>query len=514
MDNLHRFTAEVRNRLVAVLVIDNVFVIGDWWLAEHIFKLNGLELLASAVIVSLAAVTILPWLSSRYITQPTELIWQAILHIAPETADDVSAPDLEQTHLGRELVTNLVGHIYQLASVVDTVEKTAAGKAQDLHGSGVARLLPLPLIVLAKDQTITFANEPALNYLKLAEADVVGKNVYGVLDLAFQTDDTLDTWLAGIKNASVTATQTWERVRLRLTDADATVRLCDLAAHYSQDNPQGYETVLVLFDHTERYSQDDQAMSFVALAVHELRTPLTLLRGYIEAFEEELGGSLSGEPADFMHKMEASAQQLAAFVNNILNVARIEADQMTLQLHEARWSEIVQAAVHDMSLRAGVRGIAIKTELAPDLPPVAVDRVSIYEVLANLIDNAIKYSGTSKQILIKSYLAKDGLVETTVQDFGIGVTEAVMPHLFTKFYRDWRHRDQIGGTGLGLYLSKTIVSAHGGNIWVRSKEGEGAIFGFTVVPYTKLADELKNQDNSDIVHSAHGWIKNHSLYRR
>ena len=135
-------------------------------------------------------------------------------------------------------------------------------------------------------------------------------------------------------------------------------------------------------------------------------------------------------------------------------------------------------------------------------------------MLTNLLDNAIKYSGTSKQILVKSTLTQDGLVETTVQDFGVGVPEGVMPHLFTKYYRDFRQRSQVGGTGLGLYLCKTIVAAHGGNIWVRSKPGEGAIFGFTILPYAKLADELKNQDNSDITRSAHGWIKNHSLYRR
>jgi signal transduction histidine kinase len=102
----------------------------------------------------------------------------------------------------------------------------------------------------------------------------------------------------------------------------------DLASYYNKANPQRIETILVMFDHTEQYSQDDQAMSYVALAVHELRTPLTLMRGYIEVFDEELDGKLDGELQDFMHKMNAAAQQLSAFVNNILNVARIEGDQL------------------------------------------------------------------------------------------------------------------------------------------------------------------------------------------
>ncbi len=87
-----------------------------------------------------------------------------------------------------------------------------------------------------------------------------------------------------------------------------------------------------------------------------------------------------------------------------------------------------------------------------------------------------------------------------------------MPHLFEKFYRSHRSRNQVGGTGLGLYLSKAIVDAHGGRLWVRSREGQGSTFGFTVQPYTNLADKQKNGD--DITRGAHGWIKNHSLYSR
>jgi signal transduction histidine kinase len=89
-----------------------------------------------------------------------------------------------------------------------------------------------------------------------------------------------------------------------------------------------------------------------------------------------------------------------------------------------------------------------------------------------------------------------------------------MPHLFEKFSRNYRNQASISGTGLGLYLSKALVNAHGGNIWVRSKESEGTIFGFTIQPYGKLADGDKSGDNKTITRSAHGWIKNHSLSRQ
>jgi signal transduction histidine kinase len=215
-----------------------------------------------------------------------------------------------------------------------------------------------------------------------------------------------------------------------------------------------------------------------------------------------------------MHKMNATAQQLTAFVNNILNVARVDGDQLELKLQEENWSEIVTAAIDSLSLRAQVRGITLTCTVAPNLPSVGVDRLSIQEVINNLVDNAIKYSGASKIITVDTHLTQDGMVETTVQDYGLGISTSILANLFTKFYRDHRNRSQIGGTGLGLYLAKAIVTAHGGNLWVQSTEGKGSTFGFTLLPFARLAAETKENADQEIVRSAHGWIKNHSLYRR
>jgi signal transduction histidine kinase len=136
-------------------------------------------------------------------------------------------------------------------------------------------------------------------------------------------------------------------------------------------------------------------------------------------------------------------------------------------------------------------------------------------VICNLLDNALKYSGQAKEITLSVHQTKDNLIETVVADKGIGIPTSVLPSLFEKFHRNHLTRDQVGGTGLGLYLSKAIVNAHGGDIWVKSKEGEGTSVGFTLQPYSSLADNLKSGNNKDdMVRTAHGWIKNHSLYRR
>lgn len=254
-------------------------------------------------------------------------------------------------------------------------------------------------------------------------------------------------------------------------------------------------------------------MGFIALAVHELRTPLTMLRGYIEVFEEELADKLSDDMKNFMYKMEVSAKQLSTFVSNILNVARVDDNQLVLHLAEEKWDKVLKHACEDAELKAKVHGKNIEYQITQGLPTVAVDRISMYEVMSNLIDNAIKYSENSKNIIVSSSLGRDGLVETTVQDFGVGIPQSVLPNLFEKFYRNHRTRSQIGGSGLGLYLCKSIVNAHGGQIWVKSKESEGSTFGFSLKPYSEVAEELKT-GNNEVTRTAHGWIKNHSIYRR
>lgn len=510
MDYLQKFVAQVRTQLFVALLFNNVVILGVWWVVHYQLGFNDAVAYTIVGVVVLLLLAVGPWITAKFITEPTRLIWQTILHIAPDVAN-VPAPNLKNLSLGHELVTYLAGHIYQLANVASALERTNASKPADLTTDFVANSMPLPLMILDKNQNILFANNAMCTYLERAFKDTIGQNVYSVLDMSFNSPETFDMWLNNAVNKEAVASRSWERVRIETGD-HRNRRQFDLAAYYNRNNPQGLETMLVFFDHSKRYAQDDQALSFVALAVHELRVPVTLLRGYIEALEEDLEGKLDPEMADFMRKMRASAQSLAAFINNMLNVARIESDQLVLNLHEERWPGIVHAAVNDLSLRAKLQGVEIATEISDGLPTVGVDRVGIYEVLVNLIDNAIKYSGSGKKIVIKSYLTKDGQIETTVQDSGAGMPANIMSNLFEKFYRSHRSRSQVGGTGLGLYLSKSIVDAHGGKIWVRSQEGQGSTFGFTVQTYSSLADEQKTGDNNDITRGAHGWIKNHSLY--
>lgn len=512
MDHFQELGKQVRTRLLALMVINNFVLIGAWVGLQQFTPLPLIAIVVSVAILALGLGIALAFYATNYSLEPLGILRQLILHVSPGQAVSASV-DVNKLKLGRELVASLAGQVYQMTEIGDRVAVTARLESVDLRRNFVANNLPLPFIVLDGSETIKFANAAMATYIGIALPDLIGKNIYMVMDMAFPSTETFDSWLKEAKLNKATATNSWERVRLSVRD-NHPMRLFDLASYYNKGNAQEIETMLVLFDHTKQYSQDEQAVSFIALSVHELRTPLTLLRGYIEVFEEEISTNGDPELINFMEKMSATAQQLTAFVNNILNVARVDDDQMQLKLQAEDWGTVLEAALANLDLRAKVRGITLERTIAPGLPKIGADRLSITEVINNLIDNAIKYSNGTPTIKVETHLTADGLIETTVQDFGLGINNSIMPNLFTKFYRDHRNRAQIGGTGLGLYLSKAIVTAHGGNMWVRSREGAGSTFGFTLQPYATLAEAAKKQGDDDMIRGAHGWIKNHSLYRR
>ncbi len=439
---------------------------------------------------------------------PSRILTEAILHVSSETST-VAAPDLKKVRIGQKALTELVAKVYDLASSTGKTSPNSPNSAalQDLNDK-----IPLPIVSISSENKIVFVNQAAEDYVGLHASQMVGQAFYDIFKLAFSSGNTFERWLEESRAAKAVDLAVWERVKLLHEARPDLVKQLDMAAYFNKSNPYGNEVIVSFFDRTNTYEQDDRGLSFVALAVHELRTPITIMRGYIEVFEDEIADKLDDDHKRFMNNLKVSAESLGSFINNILNVARVENNQLELHLIETAWPEVLKQAVDTMSLRAAATNIKIVSSVAPNLPHVGVDHVGIYEVLTNLLDNAIKYSSPGGTITVESHL-KDGFVETTVSDTGVGIPTALLPHLFDKFYRSHRSKAQVGGTGLGLYLCKKIIEAHDGEIWVKTKENAGSTFGFKVQSWEALAQERKSSDNAGITRSAHGWIKNHSLYR-
>ncbi|MGZ3415110.1 MAG: sensor histidine kinase, partial [Isosphaeraceae bacterium] len=218
---------------------------------------------------------------------------------------------------------------------------------------------------------------------------------------------------------------------------------------------------------------------FVATVSHELRTPIHSIWGFVKLL---LAGKVQDENVrlEFLGIVDRECAHLTALVGDFLDVSKIEAGRMEMRREAFSLDELVTKAVAGFKTVADDRVLTIDTDLPADLPPVDGDTERLGQVLTNLLSNASKFSEEGGTISVRARAEGPELV-VSVQDHGIGIAIDARPHLFERFYQvdDSRTRWQ-GGAGLGLYISRQIVEAHGGRIWVDSNAGEGSTFSFAI----------------------------------
>lgn len=451
--------------------------------------------------------TIFTLILSSTLIRPTEFLAQSIFHLS-SSQHLVNIPDANRLWFGRELVSNLTRQINDLTANIGNISNENSTLTSNLQS--VLDNLSVPIIGLDKSKNVIYINKNATEKFSLLNWQNTPLQAH--LDLKFEKTS-LDDWLSQATKQSINADYSFKKVGLSSLNSDFKSYF-DIIASHNQSSASGIETLLTFFDHQDIYEAEENTLNFIAMTVHEIRTPLTIMRGYVEVIKQELDGKVDDKTQIYIDRLKVSSESLTTFMANILSVAKADQNQLNLNLTEGNWETALSSTVKNLQNRATVRGKEIHLNIAPNLPSVASDMVSLNEVMTNLVDNAIKYSPQDKtNIWIEASLDTDGSVLTTVRDEGIGIAQSVIPNLFSRFYRNHRSRNQVSGTGLGLYISKEIISAHHGNIWIKSIENQGATIGFTLVPYTKLADSLEKSDNT-FTPVAHGWIKNHNMQRR
>lgn len=479
-----------------------------WWLLSN----GGLGSVDSSVLMLAGGAALalgLSWLAFIMIARPLEDISK---HISTLQDGDIAFRTrlkprgfwgqlLSQLNKVSDRLETFSGHSQTELAVI-------TAEAQRLRN--VINSINDGVVALDKDAHIVLFNKAAAKISGYKFEEAAGQPVSSILPLLHGNSLALNDWLGSVAGADLESTR-WENLRLQAKDSKT--RAVDAEALYQGADPNGIRTLLTFHDRTSAQELEDMKVDFVALAAHELRTPISIIRGYIEILEDELGDKLSPEQSEFMRKLSFSASQLSGFINNILHVSRIEHGDLSLKLEELDWSQLVIGTTDELKQKASVQGKKLEFKIASGLPHVAVDKMSITEVINNLVDNAIKYSGQGTTVTL-SVRQNGEMIETTIQDQGVGIPENAIDKLFTKFYRSHRTRTSHRGTGLGLYMSKSVVEAHGGSIWVRSKVDEGSTFGFLLPVYNKdTQPHINVEKNNQITRGVHGWIKNHSLYR-
>jgi signal transduction histidine kinase len=215
--------------------------------------------------------------------------------------------------------------------------------------------------------------------------------------------------------------------------------------------------------------------SFLAMVSHELRTPLTSISAYTDLLERNRTGNLSGKQVRQLGVVKRNSAHLSRLISDLLDISKIESPEFTLTKAEFDLSRVVVDLVESLEPLAKSKQQSISAEADESIVLIG-DKQKITQVISNLIENAVKYSGADAEIHVKSSL-KDGEAEIVIQDTGYGISQVDQEQIFEAFFRSRTEENwEVPGTGLGLALVKRIISMHGGSVTLDSQIGKGSTF--------------------------------------
>jgi PAS domain S-box-containing protein len=230
-------------------------------------------------------------------------------------------------------------------------------------------------------------------------------------------------------------------------------------------------------DITKFREAEELKSTFISVISHELRTPVSLIKGYAETLRREDARWDSEVVKDGLAVIEEEADRLNEMVENMLDASRLQAGAMRLNMSEVALDRLAERLVD--RFRTQTEKHELITDFPPNFPVIVGDEARLTQVLSNLLSNAIKYAPGGKVVVRGSYTPSEVVV--AVSDEGPGVAEADLPHIFDRFYRaNSDITKRVKGAGLGLYLAKAVVEAHGGRIEAASPAGGGTTLSFTI----------------------------------
>jgi two-component system, OmpR family, phosphate regulon sensor histidine kinase PhoR len=251
------------------------------------------------------------------------------------------------------------------------------------------------------------------------------------------------------------------------------------------------ERIIQLIDRTARYAAERARVDFVANASHELRTPLSTILGFIETLGDEKAGGDPATRARFLGVMEGEARRMQGLIDDLISLSRIEAEKYELPTSTINFGALIKSVAGEFLNDQGRKREDINVSIESDLPPIAGDRAQLRQLVHNLLENAVKYGGSTAPVEVALKLKPRGQIELSVADRGEGVAPEHIPRLTERFYRVDPGRSRAGGgTGLGLSIVKHIVERHRGRLSISSVVGFGTTVSVIMghVPVSRAED--------------------------
>ncbi|HEY4525170.1 MAG TPA: ATP-binding protein [Candidatus Paceibacterota bacterium] len=315
---------------------------------------------------------------------------------------------------------------------------------------------------------VTFLNPRAQELLLIGLSDVMGKTI----------DETIakeSVYLQNLYRIVQTARTEHETVEV-ITDGPQKLALQVTRIPVRDQAGQGIGTMFVLHDVTHEKEVEKLKVNFVTTASHQLRTPLTGLKWSAEALLQGDLGPLNQKQHDTLQGLFDTNEHLIQLVNDLLDTSRIEEGNVDYKFERGDLVALVEKVQLGLAAKAKRMNVNLTLEKPAQLPPVLFDAVRFELVVQNLVDNAVKYSKPGGYVRV-SFVPERDAVTLVVADNGIGIPEKDKDFIFNKFYRaENAMKYQTEGSGLGLFISKSIAEKHEGAVVFESREGEGTTF--------------------------------------
>jgi signal transduction histidine kinase len=226
---------------------------------------------------------------------------------------------------------------------------------------------------------------------------------------------------------------------------------------------------------------------FLANMSHELRTPLNAIIGFSEVLRQQMFGAINPKQGEYLEDIQTSGQHLLSLINDILDLSKVEAGKMELQLSRFSLHAALEAVLLMVRERAAGRGLELRTELDPAIDQLEADERKVKQIVLNLLTNAVKFTSSGGRVTLETKHDGAGAV-VSVRDTGVGIAPVDQARVFEEFTQAGTAATSgQEGTGLGLALSRRLVELHGGRIWVESEPGRGSTFSFTLPPVERLS---------------------------